>query len=117
MRPPARTAYPLATRIATAWCGGLWWAATPGSAPSQGVPPVRVLVAGAIAEHDCARMVPVAAPSSVGAPPQIVDLVVADTVDDVLSALAAARAGKDPQRAVGEARKVLERMRHTAEKR
>ncbi|MDI9978752.1 hypothetical protein [Rhodococcus sp. IEGM 1307] len=45
------------------------------------------------------------------------DLVVADTVDDVLSALAAARAGKDPQRAVGEARKVLERMRHTAEKR
>ena len=74
-------------------------------------------VAGAIAEHDCARMVPVAAPSSVGAPPQIVDLVVADTVDDVLSALAAARAGKDPQRAVGEARKVLERMRHTAEKR
>ncbi|MGV9866974.1 hypothetical protein [Rhodococcus koreensis] len=39
----------------------------------------------------------------------VVDPVVADTVDDVLSALAAARAGKDPQLAAGEAREVLER--------
>lgn len=87
VRPPARTAYPLATRIATAWCGAVWWAATAEYAPSEGVSPVTVLVCvvlggGALAEHGCTRMVPVVAPCPGGAPapPQNADAIVADTV-------------------------------------
>ncbi|WP_124391336.1 hypothetical protein [Rhodococcus wratislaviensis] len=114
--------YPLVIAVATVFCGALWWVATFAYASSQDVAPESVVVgmmlgggaltaAGALAELRGGRFGPAIEPSPCAAPHDYVDPVVADTVDDVVSALTAARVGDDRSRAAGEARRVLDRMR------